>query len=386
MSVRNPATTAVLAALALALVAAPAMAQTGYISPSLSAGLVYDDNTTSSATDPQDDFILRVTPAIEAGWRGPRGLFSAIHSFDMERYKENTRFDDVQIRRHTRVEGDYRVTERLDFAASATTAATDAPGDLVPDLGLELGRVGGARRHTADAEVAYRVTRRMTATAGAGWTLDDVSSGTETTTALGAVGAAFMASERHTWTADYVYRRYEFDSATPIEAHIGLFGWETAMSPRSSLVVQAGPRYTDGGDTTPEVLVATTYDMPASSLSFNFERSMRSVIGRSGLADSYTAWLTYMHRMNADLSLQFTPSYTKLERGDRAVDVARAFVEARYLLNRNLSLRGSYQWRRQDGSLDTLGSPEIDRNVVFVGAVWEFIPQPMTTESSTRRR
>lgn len=376
--------TAKLAALSLALASATAFAQTGFVSPSLSVGVVYDDNTTASSTSPQDDFILRVTPAIEGGWRGPRGTFIAAHSFDMERYQDNPSFDDTQIRHRTTIEGDYRLTERLDFSGSAMTAASDAPGDLIPELGLELGRVG-SRRHAADAELAYRLSERTTMTAGAGWGRDDVASGTETTTALGSVGGEFIANERQTWTADYVYRRYEFDSSAPIEAHIGLIGWETAMSPRSSLIVQAGPRYTDG-ETTPEVYVASTYDMPASSLSFNFARSQSSVIGQSGLADSYTAWLSYVNQLNSAISVQFTPSYSRLERGASEVDVARAFVEARYLLNHNLSLRGSYQWSRQDGSLNLPGPVDINRNIVFVGATWEFNPQPATVASMTRRR
>lgn len=384
MSIRLLQATATLAALSLALTSATVSAQTGFISPSVSVGIVYDDNTTASSDSPEDDLIARVTPAIEGGWRGPRGSFTALHSFDMERYQDNSRFDDMQIRRRTAVEGDYRMTERLDFSGSAMTAASDAPGDLIPELGLELGRVG-SRRHAADAEMAYRLSERTTMTAGAGWSRDDVATGTETTTALGSVGGAFVASERQTWTADYVYRRYEFDSNAPIEAHIGLIGWETAMSPRSSLVVQAGPRYTDG-ETTPEVHVASTYDMPAASLSFNFARSQSSVIGQSGLADSYTAWLSYMNQVNTKFSLQFTPSYSRLERGASEVDVARAFVEARYLLNRNLSLRSSYQWSRQDGSLQTPGPVDINRNIVFVGAMWAFNPQPATDASITRRR
>ena len=384
MSIRTVTASALLAALSLALAPVPATAQSSFVSPSISVGVVYDDNTTASTAAPEEDLILRVTPAIEGGWRGPRGAFTAMHSFDMERYQDNSRFDDMQIRRRTVFEGDYRLTERLDISGSAMTAASDAPGDLIPELGLELGRVG-SRRHAADAEAAYRLTERTTMTAGAGWSRDDVATGTETTTALGAVGGEFVASERQTWTADYVYRRYEFDASAPIEAHIGLFGWETAMSPRSSLVVQAGPRYTDG-ETTPEVYVASTYDMPASSLSFNFARSQSSVIGQSGLADSYTAWLSYVSQLNADTSVQFTPSYSRLERGSSEVDVIRAFVEARYFLNRNLALRGSYQWSRQEGSLQIPGPVDINRNVIFVGAVWEFNPQPTTAESMNRRR
>ena len=186
MSRQNRLAAAWLAALPLVLGAAPAAAQTGWWSPSLSLGAVYDDNTTASS-DPADDVILRVTPAVEGGWFGPRGSFTALHTFDLERYKEHTSFNDAQVRRRTAFDGDYRLSERLDFSASASTAATDAPGDLIPELGLELGRVD-AERHTADAQLGYRLSERATATMAAGWTRDDVEVGTRVTTLLGAIG------------------------------------------------------------------------------------------------------------------------------------------------------------------------------------------------------
>ncbi len=384
MSILTRYTAALAAAVALALAATPALAQTSYVSPSLSVGVAYDDNTTSTSGITDEDMLLRVTPSLEGGWRGPRGTFTALHTFDIERYKENSQFDDFSVRRRTSIDGDYRLSERLDFTGSASTAASDVAGELVPEAGLELGR-REARRHAADAEFGYRMTERMTATFGAGWSRDDVEAGTEATTAMGSIGAAYAANERHTWTGDYVYRRYEFNGGGPIDAHIGLLGWETAMSPRSTLLVQAGPRYTDG-ETTPEVFVATTYDMLTSSLSFNFARSQSTVLGQAGLADSHSAWVTYIQQFGTNTILQLSPSYSRLERDDRSVDVARALVEMRYLVSRNLSVRGSYQWSRQDGSLEILGPLELTRNVIFVGLTWDFNPQPTPENSFTRRR
>lgn len=385
MNIRTPLTTACLAALSLASVASPARAQTGYFAPALSAGIVYDSNTTSTSTTEEPDWILRVTPELEGGWRSARGSFVALHTFDMERYRDNSRFDDAQIRRTTVFDADYRLTERLDFAGSASAAATDAPGDLVPELGLEFGRAD-ARRYTADAELAYRLSPRTTTTVAAGWTHDEVATGTETTTALAGVGASLVAGPRHTWTADYVFRRYEFEDRPTVDAHIALLGWETALSPRAALAIQAGPRYTDGGDTSPEVFVTSTYDLPDGSLSLNFARTQSTVLGQRGLADSHVASLNFMRHLNADLVLRLMPSWSELERAGRTVEVVRAFAELRWLMNRNLSLRGSYQWSRQDGSLDSPLPLEIDRNVVFVGATWEFNPQPMSTETTPRRR
>ena len=383
MSRQNRLAAAWLAALPLVLGAAPAAAQTGWWSPSLSLGAVYDDNTTASS-DPADDVILRVTPAVEGGWFGPRGSFTALHTFDLERYKEHTSFNDAQVRRRTAFDGDYRLSERLDFSASASTAATDAPGDLIPELGLELGRVD-AERHTADAQLGYRLSERATATMAAGWTRDDVEVGTRVTTLLGAIGGTYVASARHTWTADYVNRRYEFGAQSPIDAHIGLLGWVTALSERATLTVKAGPRYTDG-ETSPEVFVGTSWEMPTSNMSLNYSRTQSTVIGQSGLADSQTLWLTYRNQLNTAWSVLVTPGWSRLERGGREAEVVRALIEVGYLMNRNLSFRGSYQFSRQDGRLESPFPLQIDRNVVYVGATWDFIPPPAATQSTTTRR
>ena len=90
--------------------------------------------------------------------------------------------------------------------------------------------------------------------------------------------------------------------------------------------------------------------------------------------------------MNTALSLQVSPGWSRLERAGREVEVVRASVEARYLMNRNLSLRGSYSWRQQDGRLEDPLPIEIKRNVVYVGATWEFMPQPALADSTNRRR
>ena len=379
----NPFAAACIAALPLALFASSVSAQTSWWAPSLSVGVVYDDNTTASSSA-ADDVILRVTPALEGGWRGPRGSLTALHTFDLERYKEHTSFNDAQIRRRTAIDGDYRLTERLDLSASASTAATDAPGDLIPELGLELGRVD-AQRHAADAQVGYRLSERASATMTAGWTQDDVDAGTRITTLLGAIGGEYVASERHTWTADYVNRRYEFDDQEPIDAHIGLIGWTTALSERATLTLKAGPRYSDG-ETSPEVFVGTSWEMPTSSMALNFSRTQSTVIGQSGLADSQTLWLTYRNQFSNAWSVLVTPGWSRLERGDREAEVVRALFEVGYLVNRNLSLRGSYQFSRQDGRLESPFPLKINQNVVYVGVTWDFIPQPATDESTNRRR
>src|SRR4051812_35368479 len=56
------------------------------VKPSLMAALADDDNIFFEQTDPQDDRVLRVSPAIEAGYRTAPTAFNAYYMLDALRY------------------------------------------------------------------------------------------------------------------------------------------------------------------------------------------------------------------------------------------------------------------------------------------------------------
>lgn len=370
---------------AAACVALPgtAHAQAPWIAPSVSIGIAYDDNITASETDPQDDMMLRVTPTIEAGFRSARGEGRFLHSFDAEKYRDSTDLDNAQVRRFTELEFDYRVTPRLDAALLATTAASDFASDLLPEFGLEQGRAD-SRRTTVAPEIEYRFSRRTSGSAGLEIERDRLVGGTTADTRGGFVGAAYRATPRTTWSVDLLRREYSFDPGGDAHSNIVLLGWTGQVSPRATLSIHAGPRLTEV-DTRSEVLVGYRYDIPGGEFSAGYERTERTIIGQSALAEVDTVWLFYSHPITPSLALRLVPTYTALSRGDDSSNTVSVGLVADYRFTPLISLTSSYRWTRQDGSLDR-GPVDITRNVVFFGMTIAFSPRGGQTPPADIRR
>src|ERR1700722_20313542 len=57
-----------------------------YLSPSIAVGGVYNDNVFLSSADRQSDEILRISPAVEAGYGSDTFSIAGYYTFDAERY------------------------------------------------------------------------------------------------------------------------------------------------------------------------------------------------------------------------------------------------------------------------------------------------------------
>lgn len=363
----------VAASAALCTVPAPGHAQSPWIAPSVTIGIAYDDNVFATDADGQDDLMLRVTPKIEAGFRSARGEGRFLHSFDAEKYQDNTQLDQAQVRHYTELEFDYRVTPRLDAALLATAAASEISGDLLPEFGLELGRVD-SRRTSIAPELEYRFSRRTRGRAGLDVTRDHVVTGITGDTRGGFVGAEYQMSALNTVSADFIRRDYSFNPGGDAHSNIVLLGWIGQLSPRAQFSVHAGPRITEV-DTQPEVLIGYRYDLHGGEFSAGYERSERTIIGQSSLAETSTVWLLYAHPITPSFELRFVPSYSSLSRGDASAETVRLGVEANYRFTPLISMTSSFHRTMQTGSLVTPGPVEFTRNVVFFGMTIAFSPR-----------
>lgn len=373
---------------ALVLVVVPfgvSHAQSSYIAPSVAIGLAYDDNVFAETDDAQSDLILRLTPTVEAGYRSARGETRLLHSFDAEKYQDNTQLDSFNSRRYTEIDVDWSATQRLDLGVLASTAATKYPGDLLPEFGLELGRTD-ARRTVVRPDLAYRYTRRTAFTAGGEVARDELVGGRTVDTRGAQVGVAHDWTPRHTWTFDFLRRDYRFRPGGDAYSNVALVGWIGRVSPRSTFTVRGGPRDTEVG-TEPELHLAFDYDIPGGDLTFNYERTERVLIGQAGLAEAHAVWLSYTHPITPAIALRIVPSYASLTRGDEDARTGRFYIEAAYRFSPTVQFTSSYQWSRQDGSLDIPGPVDITRNVVFFGMTVAFSPRVgMVPIAEARRR
>lgn len=371
-------------ALALAF-AATAGAQTAqFLAPSLSLGVVYDDNVFSAPVDPQDDFILRLTPALEAGIVGARSDFRLYHSFDAEWYQDNTHLNSAQVRRYTELDFGFDATQRLNLALFGTAVSTEVAGELLPDVDLELGRVG-ARRESLRPSMAYRFTPRTTGQAAFEHARDRLASGESTETNALFVGMDHRTGLRDRWTAELAMHQYDFDSGGRIDSRALLVGWVGAMTPRTTLTVKGGPRDTDG-DVGAEILVSSHFTTPTGEVTMNYARSQTVVVGEAGIVDTDTVWLTLAHAFTAQFRVRAVPAFGRYGRDEHSMDVMRLMLEASYRFNPHVAAIGRYQWHSQDGSLELIGPFDVSRNVVYVGLNFAFAPQAAATPIEVRDR
>ena len=93
---------------------AAGLAQTRYsLTPSVTAGGMYDDNVFATATQPRADWLVRVSPALAGSLRSPKLDRSGFVSVDMEHHARYAPLDSLQARKSGGLYAEYRPTQLL---------------------------------------------------------------------------------------------------------------------------------------------------------------------------------------------------------------------------------------------------------------------------------
>ncbi|MGH9798272.1 MAG: hypothetical protein ACRD5D_08985, partial [Candidatus Polarisedimenticolia bacterium] len=239
-----------------------------------------DDNLLSTAGPGEEDTVRRLTPAVETGFRSGRLWFAARYAQDAESFAAHPDLDTLRARQSGDFELESRATRALTVSLRGTYARTLAPGELNLETGLLAGR-SAATRLTLDPSLVFRPGERSTGRAGLALARDDLDGGIGSRT-----GRAFLGLERRTSVKgaagiEYAVTRYVFDSGEPATAHSLSLGWEGALGRRTNVSVRGGPRYS-GGAVDPEGALTLSHDRRRVDLSLSFNRSLATVIGRSG--------------------------------------------------------------------------------------------------------
>src|SRR6266545_2919273 len=149
----------------MAGVPAAARAQTGWvILPSFTLAEEFDDNVFVSTTDPQSDFITRMTPGLQLGYRSAPFTLLASGSIDAEIYAKNPELSDAANRKRAALEMKYLPFRLLTLSLKVTYFETNTPSELVPTTGLQLGRTRATQIAVIPAAI-YQITSVDTATA-----------------------------------------------------------------------------------------------------------------------------------------------------------------------------------------------------------------------------
>lgn len=343
-----------------------------YLTPSISVTQVYDDNLFAAASQHEDDFITRITPALESGYRSERLNLEGRAEFDAEIYAEHEELDSSQARRHAALDISYEQTRRLTLEASGSYTRTNRPEEISPDSSLDLGRAEAERISLAPS-AEYRFDDRTSGMGEYAFTRESLSGDGRIDTHAASLGFERRLTRRDTGGLGYTYRRFLFEGGDNVTAHVVDFGWARELTPRTSLSVHGGPRISDSA-VDPEVMASIRHRLERGELAFTYARSQATVLGEDDTAEteSYSGSLTY--DLSRSFSISVAPSFQTNSSGGFEVDVYRLGVDARYELNRYLSIAGAWRYSFQQGTLDGIDE-EIERNVVWLTLTLSYPPR-----------
>lgn len=367
---------------------ATAQSDSGWLlRPSLLTALGYDDNVFLSQTGLRDDSVLRLTPALEAGYRSAPTAFNAYYAVDAHRYDEFSQLDDNRAREHGELNFSHEATPRLTLMADTSYIETQIPGELDPQTGLELGRARAERFYVSPAAI-YQIDRKNTGSTSYSFSRDEVAGGIGSDAHLFSLGLDRLISRRDKLHFGYRAERFEFENGQNVDMHVLLGGMTRQFTPQTSLTIMAGPRLTAGEDgeddeIDPEIAASLIHEFNRGDLGLTYTRSQTTVIGLNGAATTQGVTAALVYPFGNSWGLRADTSFFVSELGGLEADGIVTDVELGYRLSDYLTLLGAYEFTSQRGSLLAPDFGVIDRNFIWLGLV---IAPPARTDSAWWRR
>lgn|GEM_PF-3943522 len=355
--------------LLLSLAAAPdSRADTAtYLSPSIAVGGIYDDNVFLSSADRQSDDILRISPAVEAGYGSDTLSIAGYYTFDAERYRHHPELDGNTVRRNAALNLDYLFTPRLTFSLDSDYTSTETPSELDPTLSLGLGRSHATYTSVAPS-LGYAFDELTYGRLGYAHDVETLATAPQTYSDTGTLGLEHRFAPLDSGELNFATTRYNFGPSDVVASQVITAGWTHFFDATTDFSLAAGPRRTEGVDSL-DYSAALGQILDSGTFSIVYARSQTALIGEFVPADtrSLTAKLDY----NFSDSLEFyvAPSLSSDTVAAARATLYRLDMSFDYRLTRAVSLVGSYEYSLQRGLLTGVDS-KILHNVVYIGLLF----------------
>ena len=345
------------------------------MTPSVSLAGIYDSNPFLSGTPHREgDFIVRLSPGVEAGHRSERVAFQGSYVQDAEAYARNPELDSSRARQHAAAGVRYEATRQSTMAANATYTETLRPGELSPQTGLEFGRKR-AELVTVTPSLNHRFDPVAAGAAAYAYTRDKVDGGLSTDTHTVTLGYDRKLAQRDKATFGYVFQRFVFGDVQVTDAHVVTAGGTHDFTPRTSATLSAGPRFSEG-TTRAEVSALLRYRLQKGDVSLSYLRTQVTAIGVAGPVNVESIGAAAVHSPVESLEIRAGASMATSTRGGFEATAYRMNLEARRRLTPDVSLVGSYEYNLQRGTLEAPGEGLMIRHVVLFAVAWSPRAEP----------
>ncbi|HEY1771796.1 MAG TPA: hypothetical protein VGH91_01240 [Gammaproteobacteria bacterium] len=338
-----------------------------YLSPSIAVGGVYDDNVFLSPSDRQADEILRISPAVEAGYGSEALSIAGYYTFDAERYNHHPELDGNTVRRNAALNLDYLFTPRLTFSLDSNYTSTETPSELDPTLSLGLGRVH-ATYITVAPSLGYAFDELTYGRVGYTHDIETLAATPQTYSDTGTLGLEHRFAPLDSGDLNFATTRYNFGPSDVVESEVITAGWTHYFTADTNFALAAGPRRTEGVDSL-DYSAGLNEALDSGTFSVVYARSQTALIDVFVPVDtrSLTAKLDYNY--SDALEFYVAPSLSSDTVAAARATVYRMDMSFNYRLSRVVSLVGSYEYNLQRGLLTGVDS-KILNNVVYIGLLF----------------
>ncbi|HEY3488437.1 MAG TPA: hypothetical protein VGL10_10260 [Gammaproteobacteria bacterium] len=343
------------------------LAQSGwFLSPALEAARVYDDNIFFSPTQPLDDYIIRVSPAIATGYRSVPLTLEGAYTVDVERYREHSELDSDHVREDTALDLIYQANQLLTFLADANHIETEIAGELSPETSLELGR-SRAERYTFNPAAIYQFDRVTVGTMSFNFTRDEFVGGVSSKTNALTLNRDKRINPRSIVSTGYRFERFNFDPGENVGTHTLFAGITHELTRLTSVSILAGPQFSHGS-VEAEVAASLAHQFDRGDFNLMYSRDQTSIIGLAGITITENIAAIYSHALGSDGYISLRSGFSRSELGGLEADISTSAFETGYQLTRYLRLFAVYEHSSQRGSLEpTDDFDQINRNIMWLG-------------------
>jgi hypothetical protein len=338
----------------IAGIPAAALAQTGWvILPSFSLAEEFDDNVFVSTTDPQSDFITRMTPGLQLGYRSAPFTLLASGSIDAEIYAKNPELSDAANRKRAALEMKYLPFSLLTVSLNVTYFETNTPSELVPTTGLQLARTRATQLAIIPA-ATYQITSVDTATASYAFFHDTLEGGLDNDTHRVKLGYARQVTPLDTGFLNYRLHVFESQQNPTTITNTPTLGWKRQLTPNTVLTLEGGPRFVSGGpsfidDTVePEAHASLEHSFKLAKVALEYHRTEAIVVGRPGKVELESVSGSLEIEPVRLLKLRFQPGYYRTFGGEDPTATVYGFLlGALYPIKSWLTARLDYRFAYQ---------------------------------------
>ena len=331
--------------------------------PMLTLSETLDDNLFFTQF-PEADFVTRVNLGLQTGYRSTRFTIDAQGSRAADFFQRHPDFDTMNGRSFAQVAVNAQATKSLVLSLFAGYIDTKTPSELNVFSGLALGR-SLATRKSITPMLAYRLSSLSTFTVAfskAHDTLDGRVADTKTWTA----GLDRRMSKRDTLGLRYERRWFDFTGGDKTEqstADVVTFGWIGDVSPRTIVLLRAGPRFAKGA-VTAEVLASMKRRMKRGLLTVTYAKSQATTLGKTGALDTQSLVATVALRVTRNLEIASGPGVYHNSLRGKSLTAMRLNVESLWHFSSWFHLGAGYSFDLQQPDFGASG--HIRRNALLV--------------------